>query len=82
MAERGIAVRKTGLPMGIEDFEEIRKEQLYYVDKTGIIKNLLENMGKVSLNIFLKLDVTTHFLTDWKLRRKKSFATDLWESFL
>ena len=49
MAERGIAVRKTGLPMGIEDFEEIRKEQLYYVDKTGIIKNLLENMGKVSL---------------------------------
>ena len=35
--------------MGIEDFEEIRKEQLYYVDKTGIIKNLLENMGKVSL---------------------------------
>ena len=40
---------KTRLPMGIENFEDIRKEKLYYVDKTRFIKDLLENMGKVNL---------------------------------
>lgn len=28
---------KTRLPMGIENFERIRKEGFYYVDKTGLI---------------------------------------------
>lgn len=29
------------LPIGIEDFEEIRTEGFYYVDKTGLITELL-----------------------------------------
>lgn len=37
------------LPIGIEDFEEIRKENFYYIDKTGLIKELLNNWGKVNL---------------------------------
>jgi len=37
------------LPIGIEDFEEIRTEGFYYVDKTGLIKELLDNRGKVNL---------------------------------
>lgn len=37
------------LPIGIEDFEEIRTSKYYYVDKTGLIIKLLENMGKVNL---------------------------------
>ena len=37
------------LPIGIEDFEELRKENFYYVDKTGMIKALLHNWGKVNL---------------------------------
>ena len=37
------------LPMGIESFEEIRKDGFYYVDKTGLIKMLLENWGKANL---------------------------------
>ena len=37
------------LPMGIESFEEIRKDGFYYVDKTGLIKILLENWGKANL---------------------------------
>lgn len=37
------------LPIGIENFEEIRKNGYYYVDKTALIKDLLENGGKVSL---------------------------------
>ncbi len=37
------------LPVGIEDFEEIRKEDFYYIDKTGLIRDLLGNWGKVNL---------------------------------
>ena len=40
---------KTRLPMGIESFKEIRRQQFYYVDKTGLIRELLENWGKVNL---------------------------------
>ena len=37
------------LPIGIEDFEEMRTEGFYYVDKTGLIADLLNNWGKVNL---------------------------------
>lgn len=37
------------LPMGIENFGEMRTGGFYYVDKTGLIKTLLENPGKVNL---------------------------------
>lgn len=37
------------LPVGIENFEEIRKEGFYYVDKTGLIRDLLNSWGKVNL---------------------------------
>ncbi len=40
---------KEKLPMGIEDFEEIRTMGYYYVDKTGLIRTLIENFGKVNL---------------------------------
>lgn len=40
---------KEKLPMGIEDFEEMRTMGYYYVDKTGLIRTLLENPGKVNL---------------------------------
>lgn len=37
------------LPIGIEDFKEMRTEGFYYVDKTGLITDLLNNWGKVNL---------------------------------
>ena len=37
------------LPIGIEDFEEIRSENFYYVDKTKLIEQLLDKWGKVNL---------------------------------
>lgn len=37
------------LPVGIENFEEIRTEGFYYIDKTGLIKDLLHSWGKVNL---------------------------------
>ena len=40
---------KAKLPMGIENFERIRKEGFYYIDKTGLIKDLLENPAYVNL---------------------------------
>lgn len=40
---------QTKLPMGIENFREIRTGGFYYIDKTGLIKTLLENPGKVNL---------------------------------
>jgi hypothetical protein len=40
---------KTKLPMGIEDFKRIRSEGFYYVDKTGLIRDFLENEAYVNL---------------------------------
>ena len=40
---------KTKLPMGIEDFKRIRSEDFYYIDKTGLIRELLENEAYVNL---------------------------------
>lgn len=37
------------LPVGIEDFREIRCAGFYYVDKTKLIEQLLDNWGKVNL---------------------------------
>ncbi|MCJ7847496.1 MAG: AAA family ATPase [Blautia sp.] len=42
-------IRKKKLPIGIEDFEKLRKEDFYYIDKTGLIKELLNNWGEVNL---------------------------------
>ena len=37
------------LPVGIDNFEKIRKEKFYYVDKTQLIEQLLEQWGEVNL---------------------------------
>ena len=37
------------LPIGIEDFKEIRTKGFYYVDKTRMITELLHNWSKVNL---------------------------------
>ena len=37
------------LPIGIDNFEKIRKENFYYVDKTKLIEQLLERWGEVNL---------------------------------
>ena len=37
------------LPVGIENFEEIRNDGFYYADKTGLIEQLLNQWGKMNL---------------------------------
>ena len=42
-------MQRKKLPVGIEDFEKLRKEGFYYIDKTGLIRDLLNNWGEVNL---------------------------------
>lgn len=37
------------LPIGISDFAEMIQKEFYYVDKTPMIRDLLENRSKVTL---------------------------------
>ena len=37
------------IPVGIEDFREIRTRDAYYIDKTRLIEQLIENWSKVNL---------------------------------
>ena len=47
MAEqrRGSGRQFIKLPVGIENFEKLRTEGFYYVDKTGLIRDLLRDLG-------------------------------------
>ena len=40
---------KLKLPIGLENFEEIRNAGFYYIDKTNLIEQLIEQWGKVNL---------------------------------
>ena len=40
---------KKRLPVGVENFEQLIKDNYYYVDKTGLISELLRNGGMVNL---------------------------------
>ena len=37
------------LPIGYENFEELRTNNFYYVDKTKFIEQLIDNISKVNL---------------------------------
>ena len=37
------------MPVGIDNFEKLRREDFYYIDKTGLIRDLLKNWGEVNL---------------------------------
>lgn len=39
------------LPVGVDDFEKLRKEQYYYIDKTLFIKDLLDMKGEANFII-------------------------------
>lgn len=40
---------KKKLPIGIDIFEKLDREEFYYVDKTGMIEDLLQNRSEVNL---------------------------------
>ena len=44
----GMTMKKP-LPVGVDNFEKIVKEHYYYIDKTMLIKELLDLKGEVNL---------------------------------
>ena len=81
------------LPVGFENFQEIRKLDFYYVDKTKLVEQLLENWSKVNLftrprrfGKTLNMSMLKSFFeigTDTALfRRMKNFVRNIWESIL
>lgn len=84
------------LPIGIDSFEKIRKGNFYYVDKTKLIEQLLQNWSKVNLftrprrfgktlnmsmiKSFLKSEQTKDCLTVFIFPVKKNCAKNTWES--
>lgn len=42
-------MQKKKLPVGIDDFGKLRREDFYYIDKTVLIRDLLNNWGEVNL---------------------------------
>ena len=84
------------LPVGIENFEEIRKSGFYYVDKTKLIEQLLQNWGKVNLftrprrfgktlnmrccALFLRQVQIRLYLRDYIFQKIKKCVRNIWEN--
>lgn len=54
----------------MEDFEEIRQEDFYYVDKTQLIEQLLVQWGKVNLFICPRRFGAGRNPQDYKIRNR------------
>ena len=46
---RDSAGRRKLIPIGIENFKEFKERNYYYVDKTRMVKDIIDNGGKVNL---------------------------------
>lgn len=84
------------LPVGIDSFEKIRRNNFYYIDKTKLIEQLVETGGEVTLftrprrfgktlnmsmlKSFLRLTRMSHCLMAYIFQATKSFVTNIWES--
>ena len=65
------------LPVGIENFEDIRKLGFYYIDKTKLIEQLLQNWGKVNLFTRPRRFGNTDIYCPWDvIRYCKSLCAD------
>ncbi|MFQ7842235.1 MAG: AAA family ATPase [Thomasclavelia spiroformis] len=86
MRKEGTSYKKTSI--GIENFEDMIKENYYYVDKTGLLKQLLNEHGLVNLftrprrfenpkyeyvKIFLEIEMIRQFLKALKFQRTKNY---------
>ena len=85
---------KKKLPIGIENFTEIQTEKFYYVDKTKLIKELVNNWAKVNLftrprrfgkslnmsmlKIFFEIGTEKIFFRGFRLQKNVLFAKNIW----
>lgn len=86
------------LPVGIESFEEIRKDGFYYIDKTKWIEQLLQSWGKVNLftrprrfgktlnmsmlKSFFEIGTEQSLFDGLYISQKKNCAKYTWENIL
>ena len=84
------------LPLGIENFEEIRTEDFYYIDKSMLIADLLNGWGKVNLftrprrfgktlnmsmlKSFFEIGTNPQLLMDLPFQKRRSFVKRIWGS--
>lgn len=85
---------KKKLPIGIEFFKDFKRDDFYYVDKTGFIRDLVNSRGSVNLitrprrfGKSLNMDMLKSFLssaqilpclTGWKYPGKRQSANSIW----
>lgn len=84
------------LPVGIENFEDIRKLGFYYIDKTKLIEQLLQNWGKVNLftrprrfgktlnmsmlRTFFEIGIDKSLLKAYIFLKIKNYVMNIWVS--
>ena len=44
-----MSLKRKMLPIGVENFEKLRRNDMYYVDKTEMISDLIMNHGDANL---------------------------------
>ena len=45
-------MKRLKLPVCVDSFEKLRREDFYYIDKTRLIRDLLNNWGEVRVSVF------------------------------
>ncbi len=75
---------RKALPVGVEDFEDIRNTGYYYVDKTMFMKDMLDLKGKVNLFLrprrfgkTLNLSMLRYFFEDTQDKKKNEEHKEL-----
>ena len=84
------------LPVGIDNFEKIRQNGFYYVDKTSLIEQLFSSWGEVNLftrprrfgktlnmsmlKYFFEIGRTGRFLMDSIFHQMKRYVLNIWEN--
>ena len=87
---------KAKLPTGIDDFQKIRTNNYYYVDKTAVIEQVLENGSEVtlftrprrfgkSLNMsmmqcFLKQGADASLFENLYISKTRNYVNNIWVS--
>ena len=69
-------MKRRKLPTGIDNFKKVRSGNYYYVDKTSLIEQVLENGSEVTLftrprrwKAFLKWEPIQHFLKIFRFQK-------------
>ena len=88
---------KKKLPIGVDRFKKLREEDYYYIDKTGMIRDLIQSWGEVNLftrprrfgktlnmdmlRAFFEIGADASYLKVLRLCRKRRSARIIWGNF-